>query len=81
MTPRGYKIKSGRFRREMSRHKIANGSQLAKKMEMDRSTVSRVLKGEALPGPAFAMAACRVFGLEHADLFGDPVQSKVKRAA
>jgi transcriptional regulator with XRE-family HTH domain len=78
MAPRGYKIKPDRFKREMKKHKIANGTQLAKKMKMDRSTVGRVFRGDALPGPAFAMAACKVFGLEHADLFADPDQPKAK---
>jgi transcriptional regulator with XRE-family HTH domain len=81
MPPRGYTIKRGRFLREMKKQKIANGNQLAVQLGMHRSTVGEVLSGKALAGPAFAMAACRVFGLEHGDLFADVTRTAPKAKA
>ena len=81
MPPRGYNIRAGRFKREMKRRDLANANQLALAMGVNRSTVGRVLSGQQLAGPAFAMAACRVFELEHADLFADAKPTALKGKA
>jgi hypothetical protein len=50
-------------------------------MGVNRSTVGRVLSGKTLAGPAFTDAACKVFGLEHGDLFVPAPRPKATKAA
>ncbi|MFD7652872.1 helix-turn-helix domain-containing protein [Actinosynnema sp. NPDC059797] len=42
---------------------------LARRMEVNRSTVTRVLKGDLQPGPAFVGGALAALGKQFDDLF------------
>lgn len=65
----GYQLRRGRFNREMKRRKIDGPSALAKAAGVDKGTASRVINGQAQPGPKFARGLCTAWGLEHPDLF------------
>ncbi len=77
---KGFAINKARFLREMKERDISDPAALAREFGMNRSTTSRVLKGECNAGPEFVMKARAAWGLPFEDLFTEP-KSRKKRAA
>lgn len=77
---KGFAIKKARFLREMKERAIPDPAALAREFGMNRSTTSRVLKGECNAGPEFVMKARAAWGLPFEELFTEPKPRK-KRAA
>lgn len=80
MSANGFALNRGRFNREMGKRGLVhprggklsgrpNATALAKQMRMDRSTVSRVINDEALPGAEFVLKLIAAWDLEFHDLF------------
>jgi DNA-binding XRE family transcriptional regulator len=65
----GYKLRRGRFNRELKSRKIAGPTALARDIGVHKSTCSRVMNNEAQPGIEFARKITAAWGLEIPDLF------------
>lgn len=76
---RGFAIKRARFLREMKDRGIPDSAALAREFGMNRSTTSRVLKGECTAGGAFVVNALAAWGLPFEELFTDPKPKRKKR--
>ncbi|NKU37724.1 hypothetical protein [Prescottella equi] len=76
---KGFAIKKARFLQEMKKRDIANPAALAREFGMNRSTTSRVLKGECYAGPDFVDSARAAWGLPFEALFADPKPKRKRR--
>ncbi|WP_301119701.1 hypothetical protein [Mycolicibacterium fortuitum] len=78
---RGFALKVGRVKREMKKRKIPDYAALSRQIEMNKSTVWRVMNGHAHPGPDFVNALLAAWDLEFHDLFDDPRKTRPKKVA
>ncbi|MBM4549502.1 XRE family transcriptional regulator [Rhodococcus hoagii] len=76
---KGFAINKARFLQEMKKRDIATPAALAREFGMNRSTTSRVLKGECLAGSDFVTNARAAWGLTFEELFTDPKPKRKKR--
>jgi hypothetical protein len=73
-------VDSARFTAEMARHNATTDAEIARLLETERTTITRIREGETLPSNTF-FAACSDAGVDFLSFLNVERRNTVDRAA